>query len=369
MEVEFAVIGGGPAGAVAAHGLAAAGRRTLLVDSSARDRFKIGESLIPAARRLLEQVGVDDRRWGDKHLPCYGYASAWGSEEIHSQDFIRSPHGHGWHLDRGRFDASLREAAAKVGAICRLQTTVCRCDRVGDRWELCLAGPTKGDTRILAEWVLDCTGRSRKLARNLGHVIRDDDRLLAFYAQFQPVNGSEDWDSVSFIESVPDGWWYTARVPRERRIVAFFTDVDSDCARVARTESGFLHLCDRTLHLKQKLAQFGYTISSKPKGTDAGSSRLQRFHGEGWMAVGDAALSFDPLSSQGIYTAMYGGIKATRALLDRQGGDRTALDEYDATLSKVYRQYLRHRSHYYQTESRWQTHPFWSRRVTPLEGI
>ncbi|MGK7908931.1 MAG: hypothetical protein AB4040_17125 [Synechococcus sp.] len=56
-------------------------------------------------------------------------------------------------------------------------------------------------------------------------------------------------------------------------------------------------MCDRTLHLKQKLAQFGYEIASKPQAPDARSTRLQRFHGEGWIALGDAAMSFEPLSS------------------------------------------------------------------------
>ena len=362
MDVEFAIIGGGPAGAAAAQCLATAGCRTLLVDGSAQNRFKIGESLLPAARRLLEHLGVDLGHLADGHLPCYGYASAWGAEQIHSKDFIRSPHGQGWHLDRALFDAELREAAVAAGAICKWQTMVCQCHPVNGGWHLNLTGPGQCES-ITAEWVLDCTGRSRKLVRHLGIDVREDDRLLAFYAQFQPNSGSADLDSLSFIESVAEGWWYTARVPGDRRIVVFFTNANSECVSAARTEAGFLHLCDRTLHLKQKLAQFEYAISTKPQGTDASSSRLQCFHGQGWMAVGDAAMSFDPLSSQGIYTALYGGVKAAQALLDWRGGDRAALKHYDAALLDVYEQYLRHRNQYYQAESRWHAHPFWVRRA------
>ncbi|WP_017327519.1 tryptophan 7-halogenase [Synechococcus sp. PCC 7336] len=368
MNVEVAIIGGGPAGAAAAQILASAGCKTLLVDAASPKRFKIGESLLPAAQRLLEDLGAGDRFLADKHLPCYGYASAWGSAEIYSTDFIRSPHGYGWHLDRARFDASLREAAADAGAVCQFQMALSQCNRVNGSWKLRLTGSGTGDT-ITAEWVFDCTGRSRKVARSLGVEAQDGDRLRAFYAQFQPMQGRPDRDALSSIESVPEGWWYTAKLPGDRRIVAFFTDADSDCASAARTEAGFLQLCDRTIHLKQKLAEFEYAIATKPQGTEAGSSRLQCFHGEGWMAVGDAAMSFDPLSSQGIYTAMYGGVKAARAWLAWQGGDRAALDHYDAALSEVYRQYLRHRLHYYQMEQRWQASAFWARKMAATGSV
>jgi flavin-dependent dehydrogenase len=40
---------------------------------------------------------------------------------------------------------------------------------------------------------------------------------------------------------------------------------------------------------------------------EAGGARLEPLHGNGWLACGDAALSFDPLSSQGLLTALYSG--------------------------------------------------------------
>lgn len=43
----------------------------------------------------------------------------------------------------------------------------------------------------------------------------------------------------------------------------------------------------------------------------AESSRLDRAAGEDWLAVGDAASAWDPLSSQGVYRALVTGLEAS----------------------------------------------------------
>jgi flavin-dependent dehydrogenase len=49
-----------------------------------------------------------------------------------------------------------------------------------------------------------------------------------------------------------------------------------------------------------------------------------RFAGADWMAVGDAAASFDPLSSQGIATAVMMGARAGAALARRDRAEAIA---------------------------------------------
>ena len=94
----------------------------------------------------------------------------------------------------------------------------------------------------------------------------------------------------------------------------------------------------------------------------ADTSRLDRVAGDGWLAAGDAAASFDPLSSQGILTALYAGRRSAESLLRHIGGDRTALSDYGARIHSIYAAYLAHRQEYYAQERRWPTHTFWQRR-------
>ena len=112
---DAVVVGGGPAGAIAALVLARAGRRVLLADRAGGGP-RVGEVLPPAARPVLRNLGLLPRVMADDHLTCRANASAWGSDNLGIRDFIFDVQGTGLHLDRARFDASLREAAAAAGA-------------------------------------------------------------------------------------------------------------------------------------------------------------------------------------------------------------------------------------------------------------
>ena len=95
----------------------------------------------------------------------------------------------------------------------------------------------------------------------------------------------------------------------------------------ARFRAGFAQLVESTVEVAATLKAHGYSLVSEPRTTDARSSRLARFGGDGWLAAGDAAATFDPLSAQGIYFALYSGVAAGKALA---AGDGAALERYEA---------------------------------------
>jgi flavin-dependent dehydrogenase len=84
--------------------------------------------------------------------------------------------------------------------------------------------------------------------------------------------------------------------------------------------------------------------------------------GDGWVAAGDAAVSFDPLSSHGILNALHTGTLAGSAVHAHLAGDVRALDAYARHVDALYAAHLRHLHAYYAMERRWPDHPFWSRR-------
>ena len=89
----------------------------------------------------------------------------------------------------------------------------------------------------------------------------------------------------------------------------------------------------------------------------ADTARLDRFHGDGWIAAGDAAASFDPLSSQGIMSAMQAGQRAADAVLGRE-----SFSGYTAMIEASVQRYLVQRAAVYAQERRWADAPFWRRR-------
>jgi flavin-dependent dehydrogenase len=358
---DVTVIGGGPAGAVTAHVIAAAGCRVSLVDAPVRRAPRFGEGLVPAARLILEELGVFDEFTAEAHLPSFGNESSWGSPAVHRTDFIRSPYGHGWHLDRARFDAMLRNSARAAGAFVHARSWLRAFRDDGDgTWSLDVEGPS-GINRIRSRWLVDATGRSSSVARRHGVRRITDDRLLAFAATFRPRRDG-DLDSLSFVEAVEEGWWYTALLPSRDRAVVFFTDAGLEAANTARTRQGFVAALSTTLHVSTRLAAFDYEIAEVPRATAASGSRLERLRGPRWLAVGDAAMSFDPLSSQGIFTALYGALKAARALIEELESNGSSLAGYEDALLEVYRHYSANRLLAYRQERRWPHSPFWKPR-------
>src|SRR5262249_31727188 len=78
--------------------------------------LKVGETLPPEIRRLLEPLGVWTQFLADGHLRSPGITSMWGSKRPLDQDLIFNPYGSGWHVDREKFDRMLADAAVAAGA-------------------------------------------------------------------------------------------------------------------------------------------------------------------------------------------------------------------------------------------------------------
>src|SRR5262245_58955539 len=110
-EFDVVILGGGPAGAGCALALCQNGFSVLLIERSKYDAKRIGETLPPAIRKLLNCLGVWDQFLQEKHCPAIGTFSAWGQADLYENASIYNPYGTGWHVDRTRFDAMLASAA------------------------------------------------------------------------------------------------------------------------------------------------------------------------------------------------------------------------------------------------------------------
>jgi flavin-dependent dehydrogenase len=79
--------------------------------------------------------------------------------------------------------------------------------------------------------------------------------------------------------------------------------------------------------------------------------------GEGWIACGDAAAAFDPLSSQGLLGALAGGVAAAQAICAEDTG--TALAGIAVRHREIRAIYEARRSTAYARERQWPDRPFW----------
>ncbi|HEV7919802.1 MAG TPA: tryptophan 7-halogenase [Thermoanaerobaculia bacterium] len=338
MRFDVAIAGGGPAAAAAALLLARGGLRVVVLERGDDRGDKPGESLAPAARPLLERLGGWDGLAEDGHLPCHGNRSVWGSDGVDELPFISSPYGHGWHLDRRRFERRLNQLARDAGALRVTRTSVSAIERAGGRWRLRCPGALAD---VEADFVLDATGRASRIARMLGTRRIIDDPLVALVAFLE--SDAVDRDSYTLVEATENGWWYTAALPGNRLAAMVVTDPPAPSFVPAG-------------HTLARIERHGYRLAAPPRVVDAGSARLRDFGGDGWLAIGDAAMSLDPLSSHGIATALHSGMLAAEAIL---GGERR---RYLQAMEAMWDGYSSMRRAFYAAERRWPASPFWARR-------
>ena len=341
------ILGGGPAGGFVALELARVGCRVELLESQAAVAWKIGETLPPEARIHLQRLGYWDEFLKQKHVPCYGVVSVWGHSAPIEKDFIFNPHGHGWQLDRVLFESELLKAVAAAGGKVHFGIGSPVVSREVAGWRV--ESPS-GSWR--APWLLDCTGRNGALVRAEGGAFEQLDDLVSVFAVTHTSRQS-DHDSRTYVEAIPDGWCYSALMPNRTRVVAVQVDRDALPEPTASTEWLWEQLSSGT-EIRYLLEQHDYRVCDKPRTISAKSGRFQRCAGDNWLAVGDAAMTFDPLSGQGTAKALESACRAVRCVLHG--------DDYQAACDQLWNTFLEARSDFYRAESRWPDHQFWSRR-------
>ena len=110
--------------------------------------------------------------------------------------------------------------------------------------------------------------------------------------------------------------------------------------------------------LKQQTIQ-PFDLQILPTGTTA----LPKPYGQNWIAVGDAAYAFDPISSYGITSGIAAGYYGGNALADVITGKENSLEVYHYILETAFQKYLIALEYQYAAEAKWPTALFWKNRL------
>ena len=209
-------------------------------------------------------------------------------------------------------------------------------------------------------FVVDATGRSAVFARLQGASIEALDSHVGLIA-FRASNPSVDPASGRVvIESSEHGWWYFAPLSNGRSVCMFMTDADLLAATTGSALANWEEWMQGTRHVRSCIE--AYPVLTRFIVRTARSQRLDRMSGRGWIAVGDAAIGFDPLSSHGIAKGVDHGIQAADAVLACLDGDDEALERLSGRFATEFTDYEQERLGYYSIERRWPDAPFWRRR-------
>jgi len=286
--------------------------------------------------------------------PCFGISSSWGRSAQALAPSIFNPAGHAWFVHRDKFDAELRynvrsadanwiEALAEdviyEGPDLLLSTTV---------------GPIRAHRLVIA------TGASNWATHFTGQQRTTRDNMLALWATLDtPLEAR-----LLFSEPSDYGWWYLCPNRMGRAMVCLVTDTE------AARKFGFVEprrWMERfsSTNLFSQL-KFGQSIENV-HATAIGFSFLKARHGNGWCAIGDAAVKMDPLGSCGTMTALDAGRRAAIAIANQLAGDAHSMGAYENWIENLIREFNRQRQIQYLNEQSNRSLGFWTRRTA--QGI
>jgi flavin-dependent dehydrogenase len=362
LTLDFLVIGGGAAGSACANRLSRGGARAAIIETTDFSRYRVGEIIAPSARRPLSQLGVGPEVLCDWCAPCTGVAAAWGQPSAAQRPSLFNPYGRGWRVDRRAFDRMLFEQARYAGAFALTRCRLSSATRQAGRWCFTLetaAGPVRGSVA----WIIAATGRSASapLAPSRSRLLID--RLVGIALLDDSGDRDAAEDAAMLVEAAPCGWWYSVSIPDGGRLAVFLTD--ADLLPSGRRERGnFLHEQLLRSPLTRGRCEFvEHRIGhGRWTGFDARSGIRRVVVCDGWVAIGDAAMAFDPLCGRGVAEALRSGIEVAEWLLQSSPAQENGVPDWVGETARRFNEYCAQRLSNYGREGRWIDLPFWRRR-------
>ena len=350
---DVAIIGGGPAGSVAAALLARAGRRVIVLERDKFPRFHIGESLLPFSMQAFTRLGLHDKFARAGFMEKFGgeMYGACGDDGVkfYFEDGFRSQTDRSYQVTRADFDKVLLDHAAENGAEVREETGV---DKIDFSDEGATLAVSQGD-EIRARYVIDASGRNSilsakfKLKENYEHL-----QKVSVFAHYDGMTRAAGRDgTLTRMVRAIDRWFWVIPLSATRTSVGVVLD-GAVYKKSGLSAEDFLQQAIEEQPILMQQMRDAERVTPVRTAADF-SYRSSRLTGDRWMLAGDAAGFIDPVFSSGVFLAVLAGEQAADALhevLDRPAKRRKLFARYERNINKAMDVYLRFVDAWYSKE-------------------
>lgn len=359
---DVLIVGGGPSGASAALSLLNYTKCTVtLIEQSDFNKTRVGEHVSASIFDLIDYLKLQKSDFEkDTFVPAYASKAYWGSDQVSIINAIFTTEASTFQMDREKFDFKLIEVAAERGATIYPRTKCLAYEQLADKsWRVSLSHPTEGKFTIQAKYLVDASGRSGNVCRKVGVPSKKYDSLIGVGLFLALGSTSKKFEQT--LESTALGWWYAACLPDNKMVLTFFSDADL-------ISEHKLHQLETWNKLLQASKQVKHTLSGTQALSDklwvrnaqtqlSDATNLERF-----IAIGDAAASFDPISSMGIGFSINSACFAAKHIAQELEQEASKTDVFQKDISRIFKQYHQIKTTYYQKEKRWPAAKFWQLR-------
>jgi flavin-dependent dehydrogenase len=363
-DYHVVIVGAGVAGLTAALVLAKNGLKVAIIESKNTHASKMGECVQASLLNTLDKLGLRKQFEHDNHFQLQGYKVNWDEHGLYERNLLATPSGTGWLLNREKFDNMLVKATKLAGVDIYWQSKLAELHEVKNAesgyqssWKLDIVSLEK-KWRLDVPFIVDGTGRARNVARQLVIVKPKKDNLVACFCRIEHSQSKILTNQQAVIQSSEQGWWYLAPYSERYASLCYFTDPDLPLPKSAED---IWTLAVQQTQLNKHLIDSVVAHEHDFKVVAAYSSCLESCVEENWLAIGDAACSYDPLSSYGITSAMGSAFYAAKAIVKTFNGQPEFLDVYQSLMQTNFKNYLTERNTQYQKVTQFNS-LFWDRR-------
>ena len=362
-DYDVAIVGGGPAGSTLGTLLAQDGLRVVIFERERMPRPHVGESLIPGALPALDTTGVLERVEQAGFTQKHGATFVWGRGRnpwtIRFSE-VEMDRAFAFQVDRPKFDQILLDYAREQGVVvhedCQVTRALGSAERVTGLRVRAADGQEGG---VSVPLTVDASGQAALLGRQFRQ--RDLNKRLNHIALYGHWRGGRTLPEVIksdrpldagniFIVAVDGGWIWHIPLAGDVRSVGLVTD-PSVVRGVRANQRTALYLesvraCDEM----RQILDGAEWLSSEVVTLSDWSFFCRRFHGPGYLLIGDAAGFVDPILSAGVTLALNGALRAARAIRTSRAIPRLqslAMDWYEIETRAIGQDFADLAEHWY----------------------
>jgi len=319
---DVIIIGGGPAGSAMGSYLSKAGISNTIFESSIFPRDHVGESLVTSTTRVFDEIGFLEtmEREGFVHKFGASWHAPTGNEfSIEFREFPQEGinQEYTYHVNRSKFDLLLLKHAEKLGSQIYQGVPVKQVLFDGARATGVRVNLGGKDIDLHSKVVVDASGRGTTIGRQQN--LKKKDPIFNQYAVHAWFKGLDRGDAPShayihiYFLPVERGWVW--QIPITEEITSVGVVVEKEVFK--QSKSGLEEYFQKHIQMNPDLAKamkHAHRINDFKREGDYSYS-MEKFIGDGYLLIGDAARFVDPIFSSGVSVALYSAKYAAREIV------------------------------------------------------